>query len=158
MKHLMIRISVVLVLITIVVMGCAIMMPTAVFEHPESVSAEDIVAAAAVALQEQEYPVMTVNDRIGLVTTDWKDITSTGSQIAQALLVGRVAHTRMKVTITVDKTTRRVNLKPLKQAQNGYGGWGNAKLSDGDFKKLNIVITRLRETVGMPESVVWIQP
>lgn len=71
---------------------------TAMISYPETkISPKDIVAAASVALQEQEYPVMTVNENIGLVTTDWKNLTSTGSQIAQALLAGQIYHTRMNL-------------------------------------------------------------
>ena len=100
----MFRITMVILLVmNLFTIGCAVTMPTAIIEQPKSVTTEDITAAAVVALQEHEYSVSTVNDRIGIVNTDWKDITSVGSKLLQASLTGTISHTRMKITITVNK-------------------------------------------------------
>jgi len=145
------------VFLCIMVTGCSVIMPTAIVPYPETISPKDIVAASVVALQEQEYPVTVVNENIGLVTTDWKNLTSKGSEIAQALLSGKVSHSRMKITITVNRQKRQINLKPLKQYESGYGAWQNQKLSDGDYKKIDELVNRICDITGIKKELIWIQ-
>lgn len=122
--------------------GCAYVLPTAVISYPETTSPKDVVAATSVVLQERDFPIMTVNENIGVIVTDWKK-TSYNS--------------RMKLTITTDIQNRKVNLKPFKQEFNKKdGSWSDDLfLADDDQRKLNSLIEEICKRIGVSvEGVV----
>jgi hypothetical protein len=144
--------------------GCApVIMPTISANYPENTRVSDITAAAIVTLQNHEFSTATVNDNIGLVTTHWRDVKPTGIKVLEAfssLSNPPVKQTwRMMITMTVDKQTRQIRLKPIKQIESTTGGWNNAKLGDEEREMLDKIVNGILSAINAPATLVeWDPP
>lgn len=167
------KLAVIFILVVLIgiITGCAaIMMPTIMVEYPKETNISDITAAAAVALQNHEFSIAVINDNIGVVTTNWKDVKPTeiktleGVSSVLGALSGeklqRRTGWRMMVTITVDKQTRKIKLKPIKQIESKYGGWNNAKLNEAEEKMLNQIQNEILNAINAPATtpIIWERP
>ena len=159
------RLSVLAVTISLTLSGCAsITMPTLKVPYSEGINVSDITASAVIAFQDKGFAIQTVNDNIGLVTTEWKDITSGGEIAAEAVfgilntLAGDTSNSytadekRLKLTLIVDKSNNIIRIKPIKQYTE------NSRLSplqDSDKLMLNEITQSILSSVGGTARIIW---
>jgi len=124
----------------------------------------DVTAVVVNALQAHDFSVLTVNEKIGVVTTDWKDVTPRYAitEILKGLAEGLGAEPeervcRMRITVTIDKQARVIKLKPIKQERwRESEPWRNSLLSEEDEKLLNSIAEEILKALGRPDlSINW---
>lgn len=160
------RLGFLAVTISLILSGCAasITMPTLKVPYSEGINVSDITASAVIAFQDKGFAIQTVNDNIGLVTTEWKDITSKGEITTEAVfgildvLTGDTSNPytanqkRFKLTLIVDKSNNIIRIKPIKQYTK------NSRLSpleDNDKLMLNEITQSILSSVGGTASIIW---
>jgi len=146
-----------ILMLIVSIIGCAVIMPTIRAEYPQETSISDITAAAALALQNHEFSIATVNDNIGVVTTNWKDVKPTSQKVFEAFS-SRRSSWRMMITVAIDKQTKQINLKPIKQINSGYGSWDNAKLGEDEKNMLNEILKEILTAINAPTTPITWEP
>ena len=64
----------------------------------------------------------------------------------------------MKVTLTVDKQTKQIRLKPIKPIESSSGGWDNVRrVSGGQKEMLNEIVKEIWVALNAPPTtpVLW---
>lgn len=148
--------NVLLIMLLVVISGCAVTMYTYRTNYPVSVSTEDIVAAAISALQDTGFTIAVANERIGIVSTDWKALTSAGSVVFQKILSGSATTRRMKMTISVTKQSNLIKLNPIVQEKDSWGGHANKNISEKEKKLAEKVINRMCEMLEISTDSIEI--
>jgi hypothetical protein len=146
-----------MLMLIISITGCAVVMPTIRAEYPQETSISDITAAAALALQNHEFSIATVNDNIGVVTTNWKDVKPTSQKVFEAFS-SRRSSWRMMITVAIDKQTKQINIKPIKQINSGYGSWDNAKLGADEKNMLTEILKEILTAINAEAAPITWEP
>ena len=105
--------------------------------YPEPVNVDDIVGATVSVLQDSGYNVAVLNEKLGLVTTEWKSLTSGGSQAAQMIFLGSADTRRIKLSINVLKPSKMIKISPTveRQTSSFYGAQAPAEVTMNEAEK-----------------------
>lgn len=145
-----------LLVLFIFIFGCAVTRYTYRTNFPVAITTEDIVAASISALQDMGFTITVANEKIGLVSTDWKALTSAGSVAFQKILSGSATTRRMKISISIDKRSNLIKLNPMVQEKDSWGGHADKNLGDREKKLAEKVINRICEMLEISTDKIEI--
>lgn len=125
---------------------------------PDKHKAEDIVAAAASVLQDQGFTLTIANEKLGLVSTDWKSLTSDFSKGMQIFLAGSANTRKMKLSIAYLAAAQQLKITPTVENQSsslyGAGAATEVTMNEEEKKFVNKVGGRILELLSMsPDSL-----
>ena len=146
------------VCIIAILTGCAVYMPTIQIPYGSKTS-EDLVAVTALVLQEYDFTVTVANSSVGIVTTDWRTVSSTAEEVVNVLFTGQAYRERMQLSVVVNQAKNTVVIKPKKERYSGLYGWSLCKLESNDKQLLcNIAETIKIRVNGVSDTVIWEEP
>ena len=130
-------------LLVVLLISCAGTMQPALFETKRFPGCEmgDVVAAVTTVLPEYGYTVSTVNEKIGVVSTDWKEEAPGGFIFATTSV-------RRKISVTVDRETMKIKMQVIKQKKEKplFGKepiWMDEKLSRKDEEVIREMLSKM---------------
>ncbi|MBT3269711.1 outer membrane protein assembly factor BamC [Candidatus Poribacteria bacterium] len=127
-----------------VAVGCATHLPVIrTYSSPEPVSKADVMAAAVQVLQTRGYNMAMVNENVGVLTTEWADDTSVGTQVLSAL-VGDKTNQRKQIGVSVAPDAREITVTVTRQEQNDFTSWTNQERSDEQREEGDEILAEIR--------------
>ncbi len=123
--------------------GCATIMYTYRLPIPKKFENSDIVAAAVSTFQDNGFTIMLANEKIGIVSTDWKGLTSGFSQGLQKVFAGSAVTDRMKISLSIDSRNGIIKLNPVVESimEGPYGGAGAPTIKSLNRKQQDFVLS-----------------
>ena len=103
----------------------------------------DVVAAVTTVLPEYGYTVSTVNEKIGMVSTDWKEEAPGG-------VIFATTPVRRKISVSVDRETMKIKMHVIKQRKDKpllgeESMWMDEKLSQKDEEAVQEMLSKIEK-------------
>ncbi len=141
--------------------GCAVGVPSMQAPYPPGLTNADISAAIVSSLQQNNFPVSVVRPEIGLVTSDWRETTTAGAELAGALISGarhaQALSQRMKMEFSIDQDNRTMTILPCKQQKSGTDNWSDVSLDDRDMLLVqNVMLSTVSRIGGQVGDFQWV--
>lgn len=151
----------VIAIFIIVFIGCTTTMYTYRMPLPKNLENQDIVAAAVSTLQDNGYSIMLANEKIGLVSTEYRGLTGNVNKAFQKAFGGYAETERMKITISVDKKSGIIKMNPVLETitEGMYGGAGapsNKSLAEAQRNQVMKISEELAEKLGINSETIEI--
>jgi len=154
-------INVYLLVLILSLAGCAVTappMPTIGVGYTEA-EVRDLVEAVVLILHQHDFVITLANSEIGLITTDWRIISTELSETVGLIIADDPMKMRMQLSIMVDKTSKKVKIKPSKQTHSTIRGWSYSELYESDKLILQDIAQGIAERIGSsPNDVTWQGP
>jgi len=128
----------------------------------QSVKKEDIVAAVVNVLQSRGFTITTANEKLGLITTDWKSLTDAGGAGWSKALWGSADYRRMKISVSVNDKTNLITINPVvgqtteksNRLMTSSTNESEATMNEGEVKLVNKIVDELMTNLNLnPGSV-----
>lgn len=141
--------------------GCAITappMPTIGVGYTEA-QVRDLVEAVVLILHQHDFVITLANSEIGLITTDWRIVSTELTETVGLIIADDPMKMRMQLSIMVDRTSKKVKIKPSKQTHSTIRGWSYSELYESDKLILQNIALDIAEKIGSsPDDVTWQGP
>lgn len=124
--------------------GCATHLPVIrTYASPEPVNKPDVVGAAVQVLQARGYNLALVNENVGVLTTEWADDTSVGTQVL-SVLSGDTTNHRKQIGVSVSSDALQITVTVTRQEQNEFSSWANQEPSDDQRQEGDEILAEIR--------------
>ena len=119
-------------------------------DSAEPVSKVDVVSAGVHVLQQRGYNLAMVNENVGVLTTEWADDTSVGTEIFSILTDDKVNH-RKQVGVSVSPDSMAVTVTVTRQEQHDNSAWSNQEPSDDQREEADAILGEILAYVAPPQ-------
>lgn len=133
--------------------GCATIRYIYKAPYPPNVAPTEIVAASVSVLQDNGFVLNLVNDKVGVVTTEWKSLTSGFAQGLSMALGGTASARRIKLSISVAANTNTIKIQPFAETANKslYGQSSTERsLNEAEQKLVKKIATGILDALKIP--------
>ncbi|MFH1824973.1 MAG: hypothetical protein ABH873_07110 [Candidatus Firestonebacteria bacterium] len=118
-----------------VLFGCVINRYVYKTNYGQAIKKDDVVAASVNILQNEGFTITTANEKLGLITTEWKSLTNeTGAAIGK-ILFGSAENRRVKISISVNEKTNLITMNPI--VETSTSGWVSSTTSSEATMNVN---------------------
>ncbi len=151
-------IGIYLLVLILNVVGCAVTappMPTIGVGYSEA-EVRELVETIALVLHQHDFVITLANSDIGLITTDWRIVSTELSETIGLLVANDPMKMRIQLSIMVDTADKSVKIKPSKQTHSNIRGWSYDELYESDKKILYVIAEDIAEKIGSSANdVTW---
>ncbi|MFC1712988.1 hypothetical protein ACFL6S_04925 [Candidatus Poribacteria bacterium] len=136
--------------------GCATGIPLLEMPCPPGIDNADISTAMVSSLQQNEFPVLSVNPETGLVVSDWRETTTAGALISGTRRAQALSQ-RIKLEFSIDQRNQTMIIRPRKQQESKNDGWNNVSLDDRDMLLVqNVALSAVSRMGGPVGDLQWV--
>ena len=136
--------------------SCTVTQYTYKSQFSDELSVEDVVAASVSVLTQNGFTIMMANENIGTVTTDWNNLTSRGSAVAQQMFTGSSTSRLLKISVNVDKNSKTIKLIPMAQEQQSTafssGTGSDVTMNSEELAFVNKIVDQIAAMCGLPQG------
>jgi hypothetical protein len=140
--------------------GCAITNYTYRMPMPESLEKTDMIAAIVSTLQDNGYSINTANEKLGLVTTEYKSLTGGFAKGFSMAMAGSADCRRIKVSCTVDSRTKCIKINPIveniRESVYGVGAPSRVNMSDNEQSQIMKLSNEIADKISVEKSRIEI--
>jgi hypothetical protein len=138
--------------------GCGISRFLYKTNYGKAVKKEDVVAASVNILQTEGFTINTANEKLGLITTEWKSLTNETGATFNKLLFGSSQNRRVKISISVNEKTNTIIMNPV--VETATSGWTSstgqteATMNDDEKKLIDKISIDIATSLNLdPNSI-----
>lgn len=148
-----------LIVVMFLFAGCAsVPIYTYRIPKPKSFETADIVAVIASTLQDNGFNLNLVNDKIGIVSTEFMSLTSNSKKNFDKVMWGAANSRRIKISFSIDQNIKVIKMSPVientTETVYGAGTPGACAMKEKEKNKVMKIMKEISSKLSIDESQI----